>query len=535
MPTKEEMDDTFVYLEDPHNPGEYRYVTQRTIDSLNSALRSDDYRVWSSANTRLGIIRTMQDAGRALYPGGEHDLPASPSDRSQDSDGGGDRRDYQPTDDNGTDDVPPPEGMTIQHFTAENVLRLVFADFTPDDNMVVLTGQNGAGKSSVLNAIWLALTGKTASKQIDKPIRDGEEEARVELDLGHYIVTRTWRNGETSRLTVTTPDGHRVPTPQAILDNLLGAMVDPQAFIDAKPKDQLEKLLDVVDLGDVDLFALEAEYDQIYAERTDINREAKELRAQIDGMPFVPADTPDEEVSTRDLADEYAAAREAVDKHAQAIATTDTLERILDGKRERKRELEAQLEQLENEINADEATVSSERERLAAAELELPDPDEFKEKLDGVDGINSNVRAKQQVAKLENQYELFTAASKERTEQLDEIKKRKGDALATAEMPVEGLDVDIPNKAVLLNGQPFTQASSAEQIRAALGIAMAGNPELRVVFIRNGSLLDDNSMAIVQELTEAHGYQTFVERVADDNPAAIVIEAGQIVERGEAE
>lgn len=50
--------------------------------------------------------------------------------------------------------------MKIIKFRADNVKRLTAVEITPDGNMVQITGKNGQGKTSVLDAIWWALGGK---------------------------------------------------------------------------------------------------------------------------------------------------------------------------------------------------------------------------------------------------------------------------------------------------------------------------------------------------------------------------------------
>ena len=49
--------------------------------------------------------------------------------------------------------------MKIIALQAENLKRLVAVDIRPDGNLVQITGKNGAGKTSVLDAIWWCLAG----------------------------------------------------------------------------------------------------------------------------------------------------------------------------------------------------------------------------------------------------------------------------------------------------------------------------------------------------------------------------------------
>ena len=81
---------------------------------------------------------------------------------------------------------------------------------------------------------------------------------------------------------------------------------------------------------------------------------------------------------------------------------------------------------------------------------------------------------------------------------------------------------------VTYNGVPFSQASSAEQIRVSVAMAMAMNPKLRVLRIKDGSLLDDDAMDMLKKLAVKEDFQVWVERVGNGSEDAIVIEAGEV-------
>jgi len=70
--------------------------------------------------------------------------------------------------------------VRIVRFSAENIKRLVAVEIEPDGSVVVISGSNGAGKSSCLDAIWLALGGGPAARETPRPIRDGQEHARAD-------------------------------------------------------------------------------------------------------------------------------------------------------------------------------------------------------------------------------------------------------------------------------------------------------------------------------------------------------------------
>jgi len=109
------------------------------------------------------------------------------------------------------------------------------------------------------------------------------------------------------------------------------------------------------------------------------------------------------------------------------------------------------------------------------------------------------------------------------------MEKRKADraaAIAKAKLPVEGLGFG--EGVVLFNGLPLEQASDAEQLRVSVAIAMAGNSKLRVIRVRDGSLLDESGMKLLAELADANDMQVWVERVDTTGKVGFVIEDGRL-------
>ena len=61
-------------------------------------------------------------------------------------------------------------------------------------------------------------------------------------------------------------------------------------------------------------------------------------------------------------------------------------------------------------------------------------------------------------------------------------------------------------------------------------MAVAANPTLRMMQIRNGSLLDKRRKAKLEQLAEEKDMQVFLEVVDTDQPCAVVIEDGHVKE-----
>lgn len=400
--------------------------------------------------------------------------------------------------------------MRIIELSAENIKRLRAIDITPAEHVQVITGKNAAGKSSVLDAIWLALGGGTASRGTAKPIREGQEQASVRLDLGDLIVTRTWA-GDKTTLKVETAEGAKYSSPQGVLDALVGRMsFDPLEFTRFAPREQLSALLDIVDLN-IDLKDVAAKRTFAYDQRTEIGRHVKILEGQAASLGKPEEGVPEAEVSVSDLIVDYRRADLAHSTYAAAMRQES--------------ELTARIESLRGQVTILEGTLAKTK-AIIEATGELPDLDVIQARIDTAEATNTAVRHNAERAKVKanllhakSQYEGATNA-------IEAIDKTKADALAAAKFPVDGLGFD--DDGVTYQGVPFAQASASEQIRVSLAMAMALNPKLRVVRILDGSLLDADSMALIAQMAAAKDYQVWIERVDDGSGVGVLIEDGQV-------
>ena len=158
--------------------------------------------------------------------------------------------------------------MQIIQLSSENFKRLKAVEITPRGELVMVTGRNAQGKSSVLDSIQAALAGGRACPA--DPIRHGQKGASIRLDLGDLVVTRKFTK-DGSTLTVTNAEGGKISSPQAMLDAMLGQIsFDPLAFSKAKPRDQFDQLKDVAKV-DLDLEKMDQLNQADFARRSDLH------------------------------------------------------------------------------------------------------------------------------------------------------------------------------------------------------------------------------------------------------------------------
>lgn len=418
--------------------------------------------------------------------------------------------------------------MKIVQLQAENVKRLKAITITPDGNIVEITGRNGQGKSSVLDAIWWALSGTTHIQAV--PIRKGENEAWIRLDLGEIKVTRTFRAREdktfTTSIVVENTEGARYPSPQRMLDSLLGALsFDPLAFTRMDGKAQMETLKRFV--TGIDFDAIEKANKADFDRRTDVNRQARTLRAQAIGIA-VPEDAPAERVDDAALVEEMQRAGEHNALVERRKANRDTFLADTQRLEARAADLRAQAQELLDEA-ADVDERAAERRRQIAAAEPLPEPIDtaaLRERIDDARTINAAVALREQRQRIEAEAAEAEAQAAALTKAMEERAAQKRDAIAKAALPVPG--IGFGEDEILLDGVPFDQASSAEQLRTSVAIAMAANPKLRVIRVQDGSLLDEEAMRILAEMAAEADYQVWIEVVQSGRSAAIVIEDGAV-------
>lgn len=422
--------------------------------------------------------------------------------------------------------------MKIVRLEAENVKRLRAVEITPspDGGLVVIRGNNGQGKSSVLDAIAMAIGGK----KLEPPrvIRDGEDSARAMVETEDLVIERRWTAGG-SRLEVRSRDGAVHKAPQAKLDALVGRLsFDPLHFLREAPKAQADALRRLVGL---DFAELDAKRAGLYQQRTEANRLLADLEAKARGLP-TSAPPP---VNVAELLAELEGFQRQQEQQAEldrqrksAWAYLEVQGTIIDKMRAELEQLEARAAKMRAEIEA--ATAKAEQHRAEAQKLEDqhaalpiigPDLARVRERLKNAESHNEQAKLAQQRAELDARAAKGRTYVAELTKQIDAVDASKAEQLAAAKMPVPGLA--FTPDGVTLNGVPLEQASSAEQLRVSVAMGLALNPKLKVLLVRDGSLLDENSLRMIGEMASSADAQVWIEIVGKGGDG-IIIEDGEV-------
>lgn len=446
--------------------------------------------------------------------------------------------------------------LRIINLQAENVKRLIAVDIDFKDNLVQICSEdNEQGKTTTLDCIWWALEG--AKNIQDRPIRKGQKEARITVTLidgqqRTIVVTREFKINKkqelTTKLILSNPDGSEYIThlgAQELLNTFITSLAfDPLKFATMDSKAQFDAMRSFV--PDIDFKAIAKANEADYELRKSINRDAKTARTQAEAI-----EVPDY-AKDLTLTDE---AKLIEELERASTFNADILERIANRKKlaqeaedkfeESKKiciEAKQKIKELEEEIEK----INKEAQEKSIALVK--EVQEIKEKLAGLKPLPETIdiavvssaikeaRARNIVKNEYDKLQMYINTSDELEKQSNEITKRmekreedKKSAIASANIPIDNLTFG--DECLLYNGEPFEQASEARKIYAGMQLAVAQNPLLKLVFIRQGSLMSEKTKMMVFEFAKKHDFTILMETVGTNSKIGniVIIENGQVV------
>lgn len=408
--------------------------------------------------------------------------------------------------------------MHIVEMTAENIKRIKAIKIKPEGNMVVIEGKNAAGKTSALDCIAYALGGKKFIP--DNPIRDGQEKAFVEMVIGDYKISRTW-TAKGTYLKLENKDGFKSSNPQKMLDAAIGDLsFDPMKFCNYSKSERLEVLRNICGLSFADL---EKTYKENFEERTYLNRQLKEVDAQV--KPY--EDLPEVNESLRTIQAVEEERKEITEDNARVDRALESIKRKKDAISDNLRNIKRREQDI-LAIKSDTEKLKMEIENYSKVAA-YPQKD-FKHLVEEIDCISKNNA-------LLEQHKMHTDLSHKQCDLIDKInicetligdaKFDKENRIKAAKMPIEGLG--LTKSDVAFDGIEFSEISSAQKIKVSMSMAIALNPKIKIIRILNGSLLDNEAMKEIETIAKDKGFQVWIERVSDNKSEdCIYIEEGEI-------
>ena len=407
-------------------------------------------------------------------------------------------------------------GLKILKFSAQNVKGIRVIELSPEGANVTLSGANGAGKSSVLDAITTTLAGGNL------PIHKDADSGRVEITIGPYTVTRSI-TAKGDRLVVKQSDGSSLPEPRTMLKKLVGDLcIDPVAFCSLKSRDQVELLFSLCPGLQDELDEINNRMEQTKGRRAAINLELGRVAKFPEEDPSLPETVVDSEtllLQKQEAAKELELAQKLKLQITGLRATIDGQQQIIVGH-------QAAIEVAQASIDATQAkltqALTKNYYKVEASKAKLEEADRaFMEAAT----LNERVRERDVIRLQKRSHENLKEEYNGLLGSMKELDLLKAQVLAETAMPIEGLTIE-EDQGVCFKGVPVNALSTSERVKVGAAIAVAQNPKAKIILADDASLLDSKSLEVLKETCE--GFQLWLVVNDETGKTGIYLEDGTV-------
>lgn len=389
--------------------------------------------------------------------------------------------------------------IRLKSLVVKNFKGMGFLQTNINQDVQYLVGNNGAGKTTVISAIWVALLGKTAMPKFDrfKMIKSGAEKAEITLTLvpeneTEIIIKRTitpkdvylkiWQEGNVTR-----------ELNQQFLNDILSEFsINPLRFARLKPEEQSIAL--GIDCSEIDSRIKEA--DEV---RKDIARDLRRIEEETRALGQIEAVLP---VDVSKLAEELNEKRRQNDL---ALANEGRIETVKKSISRWKTEIETLQEQIKGAVAFIEET---------KGKTKTVETSDIARQLAEASSINLKAQKFQQYNDLHQKQKGITEEHNTACKKVQTLRDEKKQLIVSKKFPFKNLTIDNEGK-LLVDNKPLNENffSTGEIYKIASKLINHINPELKTIFVQNASLIDEENLNVILSI---EGYQFIVEITGEE-------------------
>jgi len=474
--------------------------------------------------------------------------------------------------------------MNITKIKIKNLFGI--SEYEADGSSVELAGKNGAGKTSVIDAIRYALTNKSDRKYI---VRRGETEGEILIETDNGLrINRKARTTQADYKSVK-KDGREVGSPESFLRDIFTPLqLNPVEFISLPEKQQNAIILDMIEypwdmqkikewFGEIPSWVnydqnilavlndIQSENGEYFQNRQDINREMRNKRAFIEEIAqAIPAGYEVEKWEKASAGPVYQKI-ERIRKENEEIQKAKSLLELRDNKVRKfeadreiaktslAREIGARRTQIENEITrmedqirnlkaekkslaekmADKTAVIEEQFKAAVAkyDAEVEAYAEYRDK-----EPQSTKELEEEAAMIENMKAHVNEYRRMQGLQSDvEILKEESELLTeriekARSLPGEILEtakipiagLTIKDGVPLINGLPVSNLSDGEKLDLCIDVAIQKPNGLQIILIDGVEKLSTPVRETLYKKCKDKGLQFIATRTTDDEDLTVI-------------
>lgn len=474
--------------------------------------------------------------------------------------------------------------MKISKITIKQLFGI--KEWQGDVKNIELVGDNGTGKTSVIDAIRYALTNSSDREFI---VKNGETEGEIYIETDNGLsIDRKARTAMTDYKSVK-QNGNVIPSPESFLKTIFTPLqLSPMEFISMDKKTQNATILDMIQydwnldtikewFGEIPrdvnyeqnilavLNDIQAENGYYFMHRQDVNRDIRAKKAVIaDIGSSLPIDYDGERWEKENLSDLYTEI-EKIRKNNETIEKAKRLRDSHDGKiRSFQADKEIKIAALDTEMAQQEKNIESE---LAQLEERIK---ALKEKKDGLAGVKADkVKVIQSeyeasVSKYEAEQASYAEYADMETTPIDDLmakanetEKMKGHInewrrMLSIQKEVDELQsesnsltekielarslpgtiletAEIPIEGLtvkdgipLINGLPVSNLSEGEKLDLCIDVAIQNPAGLQIILIDGTEKLSEENRTRLYEKCKKKGLQFIATRTTSNNELTVI-------------
>ena len=474
--------------------------------------------------------------------------------------------------------------MNLTKIKIKNLFGI--SEYEADGSSVELAGKNGAGKTSVIDAIRYALTNKSDRKYI---VRRGETEGEILIETDNGLrINRKARTTQADYKSVK-KDGREVGSPESFLRDIFAPLqLNPVEFISLPEKQQNAIILDMIEypwdmqkikewFGEIPSWVnydqnilavlndIQSENGEYFQNRQDINREMRNKRAFVEEIAqTIPAGYEVEKWEKASAGPVYQKI-ERIRKENEEIQKAKSLLELRDNKVRKyeadreiaktslAREIGARRTQIENEITrmedqirnlkaekeslaekmADKTAVIEEQYKAAVAkyDAEVEAYAEYRDK-----EPQSTKELEEEAALIENMKAHVNEYRRMQGLQSDvEILKEESELLTeriekARSLPGEILEtanipiagLTIKDGVPLINGLPVSNLSDGEKLDLCIDVAIQKPNGLQIILIDGVEKLSTPVREALYKKCKDKGLQFIATKTTDDEDLTVI-------------
>jgi len=446
---------------------------------------------------------------------------------------------------------------------------------------VELTGTNGAGKSSVLDAIRKALTNDFPRDVI---VRQGENESEILIETDSGLKVERKIRADKADYFKVTENGKQIPGPQTFLNEIFTPLqLNPVQFTQMSRQEKNRMILDLIEFdwdlnwikdqfGEIPagidyeqnilqvLNDIQADNGEYYKDRQEINSRALHLRKTIEDIASeIPANYQAKKWEDYNLGEKYKGL-ETIRKSNNEIERAKAFKDSYDGKirsleankqiaitaeekaiANEKQGLVSSIERLKAEIKAAEEKLltlddklkdkikiaeSEYREQVAKLDKDVQIANEYAGKdIVDISDLQSEIETAEKMKLHLNEYRRLMKTKEEWNDLTEQSKELTRKIELARELPSEILrTATIPVKGLtvkdgipLVNGLPVSNLSEGEQLQLCVDVAISKPSGLQIILIDGTENLSTENRKLLYRKCKEKGLQFVATRVTDDD------------------